>query len=67
MEQRSTLVDDKSIEDQKPALLSNGASDTQYDDALQFPDTDDPADPLNWPKKKKWTIVMLLSALSTIG
>ena len=55
-------------EDGRPQLQAKPITTAERDDEqLSFQDPDDPADPLNWSKKRKWTIVALLSVLSTIG
>lgn len=44
---------------------SNG-SDIENTNIVDFDGDNDPANPLNWSKKRKWFLVILVSLLTTI-
>ena len=63
----SAIEESKDTESDEPALQLEKPSVAEDSNVLDFDDDNDPANPLNWSRKRKWAIVMLLSALSTIG
>lgn len=50
-----SLKDEKSI-----------GADVEVNNIVDFDGEDDPTNPLNWPKKLKWFLVILVSLLTTI-
>ena len=63
----SAIEDSKDTGSDEPASQLEKPSVAEDSNVLDFDDDNDPANPLNWSRKRKWAIVMLLSALSTIG
>lgn len=58
---RSTLTDERTLSGDAPR-----PEETQDPNIVDWDGPDDPANPLNWPAKKKWSIIAALGAVTFI-
>lgn len=59
-------VDTKDPGVQVPIETASGTATDQSNDLVEFDGPDDPENPLNWPKRRKWVITMAMGAMTFV-
>lgn len=59
-------VDTKDAGVQVPIETAGGTATDQSSDLVEFDGPDDPENPLNWPRRRKWAITIAMGAMTFV-